>query len=375
MHIIKKAPATRTEKEIEILRIYARKNSTFLTDATKRMGPSGFEQISYYLEHKFLLAGQPIPLPTAGSYSNLAHSHLLLIGSQNPSVFILIKGSVQLSYENLNNSPTAKNSANIDNQKKVESNSGAAFGGSGVLDDNSRAKQPTSVICTENSHFATFCKRDYNKVLIFTYKEELETHAKFLASFEIFKHYPIHSLIPWVHLFSSKEVFSRKHVFYKQGETPSHIYLIKSGSVLCSKVIPFETEIMGPHKVGLDDKNQVFLMEKESFTKTVEITVLGKGQIFGDEEGVEAYIITKEMEREEKEKAGNKVKLLKKGSQANKFLMNNNEETLNLEISKIKRDVTMTVTSPSAEIWSIPISVYIFFGNKINFSVEILWNI
>ena len=56
------------------------------------------------------------------------------------------------------------------------------------------------------------------------------------------------------------------------------------------------------------------------------------------------------------------MKMYKKKSEQIKANMH--EETLNLEVSKVKRELTMTVISPDAEIWSIPISVILLLSFK-----------
>jgi len=250
---------------------------------------------------------------------------------------------VQVESQNSNNdnSPTRKQK-----EKGIENTSGVAYGDYEITDNITEKIQ-----CKENSHFAILLRKEYIRLEHFAQKERLENHAAFLSTLPIFKNWPIEMLLAWVPIFHLKEIFPRKHIIYKQGDTPTHIHIIKSGNVACNKKIDMEPEIIGPHEVGLDEQNQVFLMEKEPLKKNVEVSVFGQGQILGEEEALEAYILAKENENKNK-KPIYRIRLDKAKKE-----QNNQGDNANLETTNVKRETTMIVLSATAEIWSIPIQV------------------
>lgn len=60
MYILKKPPASRTEKDIEVLRQYS-KVTSFLSQAISKVGSHNYHEICLALEYKFVLAGQLLP--------------------------------------------------------------------------------------------------------------------------------------------------------------------------------------------------------------------------------------------------------------------------------------------------------------------------
>ena len=238
---------------------------------------------------------------------------------------------------------------NKEKEKSIEITSGVAYGDYD-LSENKTQPNNEKIRCTENSHFAILLKKEYSRLAIFAQKEKLENQAAFLSSLPIFKNWPIETLLAWVPIFHHKEIYPRKHIIYKQGDIPTHIHIVRSGNVLCNKKLDMEPEIIGSHEIGLDEQNQVFLMEKEPLKKNVEVSVLGQGQILGEEEALEAYILAKEKENEAKKPIYN-IRDFKKENQRDKPCV---------EVTTVKRETTMIVLSSCAEIWSIPIAVRLF---------------
>ena len=269
------------------------------------------------------------------------------LGMIPQSAYILIQGSIQVTSQNNTKSVPSLKSVTPDDD--LENKRETVFGRDSL--DNSNPKpEPTHIVCQEECHFAVLSKKEYNKALAFANKKELEDHVSFLSSLSIFQGWPSHLLKPWAELFDKKETYPRKHVIYKQGEQSKRIYILRSGNVIYNKTISIQVESKEEHQVGIDELNQVFLMDKELVNKKADLVVLGPGQVFGDEEALEAYIQFKAHE-------DSKAKNEKKSSKARR--MGTAIELSNLEDISIKRKITVIVDSLKAEIWSIPIGVSI----------------
>lgn len=228
---------------------------------------------------------------------------------------------------------------------------GAVYGKS-ILEGSNPKPESENIVCQKECHFAVLSRKEYNKVIAHANKKEFEDQAAFLSSLSIFQGFQSHVLKQWIHLFDKKEIYSRKQVVYRQGDQARRIYVLRSGKVVCNKMIPIQTEPKEEHHVGLDESNHVFLMDKELVNKKADLVVLGPGQVFGDEEALEAYINFKVNEE-------TRVRTEKKKSKAKQVVRE--VELGNLEDMNVQRKMTITVDSAKAEIWSIPFGVSISF--------------
>ncbi len=232
------------------------------------------------------------------------------------------------------------------------SKTGTTFGGTALVGEKSKFANER-ILCKLDCHFALLSKREYARILYFSKKERIENQAHFLSKLQIFQKCSFDALLNWIPAFDLKKIYRRKHVLYRQGDKPEFIYIIKSGNVLCNRVVNMQPEVVGPHQVGVDEQNQVFLIEKERFRKNMEIAIFGPNQIFGEEEALDAFILTKEKELLEKYD----YKKQKKAFNRNK---KGEDEGRKLEVGELKRKTTMIVASHSAEVWSVPIMVRVF---------------
>jgi CRP-like cAMP-binding protein len=203
----------------------------------------------------------------------------------------------------------------------------------------------------QDSHFAVFPKKEYDKIATFYKIKIMQDQIAFLLSLPIFQGWQPHHMKQWLDIFE-KKTYKRKAVIYKQNDPSTHIYIIKSGSVLCNKVIPIKANLLGGHEVGVDEENQVFLVDNRLLCRTVEVAVLGHGQVLGDEEALDMYSIAKSRENRNQEK-----KPLAKRSKNANALDHKKEEILDFDHISIKRETSMSISTPEAEIWSVSIRV------------------
>lgn len=327
MHVLLKLPSVRSEKEVEILKQYMNKNS-FFNSIIKKFGEQVANEIFVILEYRFLKAGQPLfTANTAGQHA-----------------FILLKGAVEYPVK----LEPGTDQSGLMKAKCLERTTGAVFGDFRKA-ESEEVNDDTLLICRQDSHFAVFPKKEYDKIATFYKIKVIQEHIAFLLSLPLFQGWQPHHMKQWLDMFE-KKTYKRKHIIYKQNDASTHIYIIKSGSVLCNKVIPVKANLLGGHEVGVDEENKVFLVDNRLLCRTVEVAVLGHGQILGDEEALDVYSIAKDRETRNLEKKP--LARRNKNAQVEK-----KEEGLDFENITIKRETSMSIATPEAEIWSVSIKV------------------
>jgi cAMP-binding proteins - catabolite gene activator and regulatory subunit of cAMP-dependent protein kinases len=240
-------------------------------------------------------------------------------------------------------------------KKVAELGAGAPFGELAIMEDTLKPRAAT-IVAKEDCHFATLERKPYRAILGKYHRLETFAKVSFLSQLHIFKGWTFHEMKTWMYLFERKEKYLRKSVVYKEGDPADFIYLVKSGEVVCSKVIEVNYHPQNSENVVLDNENRVLVFDKEPLRKSVELNVLGPGQLFGEEEAWEAYKIEKEIERERQEE-GKKKKGRSSDSETDSDSDSDNEKAKKQFVSVKKmptRIFTVTVTSLEAEIWSIP---------------------
>ena len=269
---------------------------------------------------------------------------MFLLGSAGQHAFILLKGAVEYPMK----LEPGTDQSDFLKAKCIEATTGTVFGDFRKADSEA-INNDTPLICRQDSHFAVFSKKEYDKIATFYKIKIIQEDIAFLLSLPLFQGWQPHHMKQWLDIFE-KKTYKRKHIIYKQNDPSTHIYVIKSGSVLCNKVIPVKANLLGGHEVGVDEENKVFLVDNRLLCRTVEVAVLGHGQVLGDEEALDVYSIAKDRENKHLEKKP--LAKRNKNTQVEK-----KEETLDFENINIRRETSMSISTPEAEIWSVSIKV------------------
>lgn len=138
--------------------------------------------------------------------------------------------------------------------------SGMAFGELALLKDQPRS---ASIKCVQKCHMAVLVKEDYMKIIGRAEEKILDKQIDFLKGITFFSKWSKRKLEKLNYYFSTKK-YSRKQVVYHHGSESNFVYIVKSG----------EFELTKP-----------LLIEKDK-TFTVKIALLGRGEMFGEEEAV-----------------------------------------------------------------------------------------
>lgn len=102
-----------------------------------------------------------------------------------------------------------------------------------------------TVVCRENIVLATLAREDYNRLLcrnlfflsglliffaVKIYKTKDDANLAFLKTINIFSHLP-NSALNEIYFQLQRKSFTKKHVFYREGQAPDNIYFVLSGEV------------------------------------------------------------------------------------------------------------------------------------------------
>mgnify|MGYP003578243869 CR=1 FL=1 len=245
-------------------------------------------------------------------------------------------------------------------KKVADLTAGKSFGELSIMDETLKPRTAT-IICTDDCHFALLDRKPYQAILGDADKELLQQQYDFLRSNAYFRDFPEYMLKSWTYLFEKKATFPWKHVIYREGEKPKWIYLIKSGQVVCTKKMAIPQKFEERNVLTFnDDKKSIMLEEKEKVYKEVKITLLGPGQLFGEEEAFAEFRRNKErgIDNQKDERIKSALQYLGKGSEEEKILSS----------ISLLRETTVTVDTTSAEIWCVPAKVFNIYENLTHFS-------
>jgi Cyclic nucleotide-binding domain. len=230
---------------------------------------------------------------------------------------------------------------------------GDSFGELALFEDIPKPRAAT-IITKTDCHFARLNKKPYNELVGKFQKLDIGSKADFLSQLAIFKPWSAFNLKSWVYMFDKKEIFKRKDVLYKEGDSPDYVYIVRSGEVTCTKTITIQRKEEDSEHVFIDETNQICVTKKSSIQKSVNIAVLGSGHMFGEEEAWQAYKIEKEFERERERARWMRRDFVTEQSESTareeepkKIARKNKDIPPNLPT----RQMTVTVTSGEAEIW------------------------
>ena len=264
--------------------------------------------------------------------------------------YIILKGSVQLNVP----TPVPNNEGNsgLKTQYVSEINVGASFGEL-ALTEEVLLPRPVTISCKEGCHLAVLDRKQYKKIISNAEKNYITTQLSFLLEIPLFQPLSEHMLKSWLSLFE-KKVYNLKHTFYKEGEQPQEVYLVRSGQVMCKKRITMPRKFEDSNVLVVNSRdNSLRLEEKEPLYQEVKIAILGPGEIFGEEEAFAEFKIAKD--KDIMSYRGHRLKKRIEGMDK----MTSTEAQM-LESIKPTRETTMILSSFEAEIWSVPAKVTLY---------------
>jgi len=225
--------------------------------------------------------------------------------------------------------------------KTSEIEQGGSFGEGALADSVLRARTMT-IVTKEVCHFLILERAVYKEILKEHQKEMQDETIDFLMQNPLFSIWSPFALRSWISVFRRKEVFKRHAVLYKEGDKAEDVYLVRSGQVICTKVLTIHERNKDNESLVLDEGNNVVAVARESTIKTVEIAAIQPGQIFGEEESYVNY----RAEIDDKKRPREDIKKRKNKANENIFVKRTPETSI--------RETTMVIGSSTAEIWIIP---------------------
>ncbi|KAL4503019.1 hypothetical protein ABPG72_014248 [Tetrahymena utriculariae] len=170
---------------------------------------------------------------------------------------------------------------------------GESFGEIALITSQPRT---ATLILRQDSYLMTLSKEAYNKILGQYDQIILRDRKKFLMYFQCFKYHNYSKLLSLLH-FMKIQVFNKKHVLYKEGDKPDHIYFIKQGEVEISKQYDLDKEIeekdtsLELQQWRTQRKAQIYKLNKVQQIKDkieslfqIQVVILGQNNFFGEED-------------------------------------------------------------------------------------------
>lgn len=147
---------------------------------------------------------------------------------------------------------------------------GGSFGELSLIEAQLKPRA-ASIICKEDCHFAVLDKKPYQQILGLSEKKKINIQVDFLIGLPIFSSWPRHSLKPMIYLFKQR-THNKGYVIYKEGDSDTNIYAIRSGEVKFTKKITIKPR--GDDEILLDEKSQVYTYEKYPVQKIIEVIMM-----------------------------------------------------------------------------------------------------
>lgn len=238
---------------------------------------------------------------------------------------------------------------------------GSSFGELALLEETLKPRAAT-IICKSDCHFATLEWKAFRKLFGADQRKKIEGSINFLSNIPIFKGISRHILKTWAYLFQKKTIYKRNQVIYNEGDDPENIYLIRSGQVLCKKILLISRTVEEKVDAIVGDGNQFHLIEKPPLSKSADILILGTSELFGEEESFASF---------------RKYRATKKKFNFNELIKveqrveDSEEREKKLDNFSLKRSMTIVVSSPTAEIWEAPKKVFPFCFNILFIEISI----
>jgi len=207
-----------------------------------------------------------------------SHTTLFEAGSVGTKFYITLKGVVGI-WVNLPKIVMDEHGRALEQKEYVPTEvktlgPGCSFGELALLDNRPRA---ATIKCREDCEFAVLDKQYFNDILKEKEQKKLFENVDFLSSMKVFHDFSFAALKSLFYHTLEIKTF-RKQVIYRKGDDPHSVYIIREGEFLMS----LDVEI--PMKDLLTDRNGI---KKDYIVKTLEMSLLGPGYIFGEEEMME----------------------------------------------------------------------------------------
>lgn len=160
-------------------------------------------------------------------------------------------------------------------QEVLQLGKGAAFGELALEQNKPRA---ASIYCIQDSHFGVLDKSDYRRILLRHVKESQMESVLFLQSLPMFSNYTRDTIRKLLFFFKERD-YHRNQVVYKEGDTSASVFIVKSGEFkFVKRMLVSKASTVQPIRASIAEQ-----LKKKEYNKA-ELYILGKGEIFGEEE-------------------------------------------------------------------------------------------
>lgn len=253
IQVLQEHPSRRKEPQIDLLSSYLA-NIKFFAELQAKMQVEVVKTCCKYLTYEAWRRGEIV-----------FHR-----GDPGTKFFILLSGCAGIYVR-----PPPSNSPE-DRQSELkevkEVHPGDSFGELALITNANRA---ATVQCKSDCHFAVLDKADYLRILGKLEHIRLGEVVDFLLSLPLFSGWGKQAA-QRISYYFTPITYIRKQCVYRSNETPTHVYIIKSGEFEISQDIAKSMEGIKQPKLGT----------KQLFHK-YQVTILGRGELFGDKEIVE----------------------------------------------------------------------------------------
>eukprot|EP01017_Pseudomicrothorax_dubius_P036044 TRINITY_DN5126_c0_g1_i5.p1 TRINITY_DN5126_c0_g1~~TRINITY_DN5126_c0_g1_i5.p1 ORF type:complete len:328 (-),score=70.22 TRINITY_DN5126_c0_g1_i5:756-1739(-) len=257
IEILKKTE--RTSFEIKLV-MKATERIPFFEKIIEESGREAHEQCC---EHMTLLTFQ-------------ANEAVFEIGSVGKDFFIILSGSVSVLV-NLPETIEDENGKTIVRMVMKEINilrAGASFGELALLREKPRT---ATVRCRENSCFAVLTKDKYKEILAKDELRSIQNKIEFFSNVAFFSRLSKGTISILLYYFKEMK-YTIKDVLYDIDDPAEDIYIIKNGEFRLSVELSVEDKIS-------EASDLIHVEQKKAPKKRrLDVAVLGKAQIFGEEE-------------------------------------------------------------------------------------------
>jgi CRP-like cAMP-binding protein len=178
------------------------------------------------------------------------------VGDVGDKFYVILQGSVSVKV------PTNK-SLPLELQEVNTLGVGQSFGELALLRDELRN---ASIISREKTRLAVLGKQDFKRIMGEVTERRLNEVVMFLQRLPMFSAWTRTSVLRLSYYFKQRQ-FTWKQVVYKQGDDPEFVYFVKEGEFQLTKKVTGE-----PRRF------------KKANTKTLEIAILSRGEILGEED-------------------------------------------------------------------------------------------
>jgi CRP-like cAMP-binding protein len=195
-------------------------------------------------------------------------------GEFGKKFYIILEGSVSVIV------PFVDEEGNTNMITVAQLGSGVSFGELALIKDQPRA---ASILCATDCHMAVLLKEDYMKIIGRAEARKLDKTIELLKEIPFFSKWSKRKLEKMTYYFQVRQ-FKRKDTVFKHGTPSTHVYIVKSGEFELNKPIFLAQSTQKNLTRDLDSKKSIFSSEPKQKNFTVKVALLGKGEMFCEEE-------------------------------------------------------------------------------------------